>query len=328
MEILKRNLGLTLFLAISLVAAATLIVFTKQHADAVRKSQNEFEEVKNFVSTLRQQKIAITEENYQTARENSQLASKKLQELKKTLIERSLLETEPMSSVQFKNHLVSKTREMLKLLTQSNVRVADTAAGFSFSEPLQSSTLPDQTVEVPALSRQLLMAEELVRLISESGIRELRDMQRVAGMGSVELEDYTVTRFKLQVVGSLSSVKQFITDLQLNSKYFLYVPSVSLVADSDINQESLKSPYGTVNKVSNRKNSTATPGPMMDTAGMMPPEMMVARTGRSGARTPEETGEGMEQEPLKLLKIERSVVFRDNVTAEVPVHFIEFTQSR
>jgi hypothetical protein len=322
MEILKRNLGLMLFLVISLMTAAALIVFTKQHADAVRKSQNEFEEVKNFVSSLRQQKIAITEENYQTARKNSELASKKLKELRKTLVERSLLETEPMSSVQFKNHLVSKTREMLKMLTQSNVRVAEAATGFSFSAPLQSSTLPDQTVEVPVLSRQLLMAEELVRLISDSGVRELLDMQRVAGMGSVELEEYTVTRFELQVVGNLSSVKQFITDLQLNSKYFLYIPSVSIVADSDINQENLKSPYEMTSKDSNRRNSSVSRTPAI------PTDMMMAGTDRGVARFPGETGEDEKQEMLRLPKIDRSVVFRDNVTAEIPVHFIEFTKSR
>lgn len=320
MEILKRNLGLTIFLALSLIVALVLIVFTRQHANAVRKSQAEFEDVKNFVGSLRQQRIAINDDNLETARQNSELADDKLQALREALRQRSQMNVEPMSSVQFKNHLVSTTRDMLRELTQGNVQVADAAKDFSFAETLQASSLPDPQVDVPVLTRQLLMVQELVRLIGQSGIRELIAVQRVAGLGSVELDDYRVTRFEVQVAGPLKSVKQLVTDLQLNAKYYLYVPETTLVAESEVDPKSLKVPFGQAAR-SSRATSTREPARF--------PGMMTDPLSRPTAVDAERTGDLDDVEvPRRLPKTERAVVFVDYVTATIPVHVIEFTFAR
>ncbi len=324
MEFVKRNIGLTVFLGLSLIVSGFLTVRIVQQIGAANTSENDFEEIIDFVKDISRQKIAVTEENVELAAANATTAREKLQMLREKLAARTELETTQMSSVKFKNHLVAQTRMMLQRLADRNVRVATGAAGFSFADILQSSTLPNQEAEVPVLNRQLVIIEEIVAQLGNSGVTELNAVERVAGLGAVELDDYKVTRFSLDVAGHMNAVRHFVSNLQTRSKFFFVVPSMEIKAAAAVDQEP-QSPY--FNADGNRRSASAAgPDDFQDIARMRQSDRFRPRSRTDNLTTAAETpGEG-EQEKIVLSKAERAVVFRDYVTARIPVHFIEFKE--
>ncbi len=311
---LKKNLGFIIFLAVTLVAAGVVFMISNRHARHAQESRRQFEDHTAFFDSLARQRFGINETNLQIARENLQIAQAELASLRDSLESRSQLQVPEMTAVQAKNHLGLRVRRMTELLQGSNIAINEQARGFSFQQVLQAPGLPEATREVPALTSQMRLAERLLELVAESKIDELIAFARPAGIRQVRRDDYVVTRFNLQVRGSLGAVKNLIKAIHGDQDYYFVVPYFQWEAGGV--------ETGTVERGS---TPTRMPGrePMdWDDPFLGAPDM--AAFPRRTRRATVSPGQPREPARSQLTREQRQVLARDSMTAMIPIHFIEF----
>jgi hypothetical protein len=232
MDFIKKNPLLCAWLLVSLILAVFLGWRISGAMAAAAEASGQFEELRGFGQRERRASYSASNENLAISKRNLERAETELRNLRVALYQRSNVVHEAnVSNTKCKNHLIEGTRELVnRLTTVEGVLVHPEARGLSFSDVITSEKLPDQTVEVPVLMKQFEIIEELVGLVAGSDISELRSISRSAGVGTAEIEELELMPLSMKVAGDSASVKQLLTKLQSDSKYFFIVRNVKLSA--------------------------------------------------------------------------------------------------
>jgi len=295
MDIIKRNIGFLVFLVISLIIIVVLAVAERNQARLLKEKRQTFSDHVDFFKGLDDQKEAVDEENLEIVRDNLETARSQLRRLQKELAGRSQLNISEMASDETKVYLDRKVREMEALLEDNNVEFAEVARDFSFGPVIQSTGLPEQSVEVPALLRQMAVVERIVELIADSGIMEVTELSRPAGIREIRQDDYTVNRFELRITGSLESVKKLVNSIHEDQRFYFIIPHLQW--DSEQTE---------------RTNLTRTAG-TTNRGRELPSRMNVS-----------DDLEASDQNGERPTKEERRIPIQDTITATIPIHFVEF----
>ena len=97
---------------------------------------------------------------------------------------------------------------------------------------------------VPKILRNLRIVQECVRLIGESGVKQMTRIQRPMGLRVQEEDLYTVTPIDLVVIGSVESVQRLVNLFHEQSRFLFFLRNISLQAQDQAPQGML-SGFGT-----------------------------------------------------------------------------------
>ncbi|MDT8390786.1 MAG: Amuc_1100 family pilus-like protein [Lentisphaeria bacterium] len=294
MDFIKKKPLMTLSLVIAVLAAAFLAVKIKSASDSARKSGEDIERLKKFGEQEARATYSATEGNLTRSAENLEKTQQRLRELRTALYEASHVEFNgQVSNTQCKNHLFEETGKLVEGLAREAVFVTESAKYLSFHDVINADKLPDEVVEVPVLMKQFEIIREVVSLMKKAQITQLVSLKRPSGVGVAEKGEFQVIPLSMQVTGSSSSVKDLLTRLQKDSKYYFMIRNVSL------------------------QSSPVTIGDGGKLAALSAP----AAVPKSGVTTP-----GEENTPdIDLAYAEQfQVQFLDRVSADIRFDFVEF----
>lgn len=325
MDILRRNVGLTLFLAAALIVALVLGFFTHRHLAAAAEMKNKAEEQEKVWTGIQMDKIKVNDENLDVAKSNQTVARENLETLRQELFRRSFAPSKSYSGVECKNVLRAETRRMRETLERAGVAIG--AVGeFSFDSVLSSEDLPDETTAVPMLTKQLEVVRELVGIIAESQVTDLNGFVREGGLNVAKYQYYDVIPFQVSVAGEMRFVKRLVSLLQANPRFFFRITHIELTADDSAMGSAGAYPTAGVGPTGGPANegfggrfrAGMAPGgwPMAPGTGRTAPV-----TGREGR--PAEPGET----PVKArvpTRDELTVPFKDMVNAVIKFDYVEY----
>lgn len=235
MEYLKKNLTLTISLAVALALAVVLGVKIKQAAGRASEAGDMVEALRNFGENETRAPFSASNANLEISGANFARASREIEKIKMALYARSRVEYNPrVSNTQCKNHLAEQTKMLVAQLRSSanmiQVPQSPAAEGLSFSDVLSSEKLPDEATEVPVLMKQFEIVKEIVRLVALCQVGTLNEISRIGGVGAAVTNDFEVMPLRIRLQGDFGAVKEFLTKLQNDSKYFFVIRNVTLSA--------------------------------------------------------------------------------------------------
>ncbi|MFW5803522.1 MAG: hypothetical protein ACOCWJ_06350 [Verrucomicrobiota bacterium] len=321
-DIVKRNIGLVVFLVIGLAAAIVLVVMVKQQTAHASDLQEKVEEQVAFFEKVKREKVAITEDNLETALRNKSLAEARLTNLRAMLQSRSAIAVPDYTGVECKNLLREETQAMRDQLFERRIQIPASVSRLSFGTILDSAGLPDEDTEVPILVKQLRLIQEVVRLAGEAFITEFSNIERLGGTAVLEGDDYNIVPFRVTVTGNLPKVKNFVTKLQRDSEYFFlihffHVDALSSVQDA-IEARPAAALAGVRDGVDQSDQGRFMPG--------MPDADFRDERSRTRPRpTPPSDDADEDERQDSLSKKEREVELTDMVTATIRFDFVEFS---
>ncbi|MCF7855339.1 MAG: Amuc_1100 family pilus-like protein [Candidatus Pacebacteria bacterium] len=323
MDIIKRNIALSIFLALSLLAAVVLAIMMRQYAASAGKLDDEVVKLQAFFRDLQQEKVAVSKANYDIARENRQLVEEQLGDLKEQLWEKSHIPVQRYTGIAAKDLLREETARMRLMLEDRGIELGNSIPQLSFGKVLQREGVPDEVNEVPVLVKELAVIEEIVRLVTSSGLNRLIDLERTSGSALASLEHYDVMPMSLTVNGKLSTVKRFITALQEDAGYFFFVHYFSVGSERSVQGAIAGRPRQ--GKEKDRETTTGPGEAMAPFPEMMPGEQFPPpATYVPERREREETQRDMAADGEPLDKDERAVGLNDIVTVKIRLDFLEF----
>lgn len=314
-DILKRNIGLTVFVLISLVAGIILLLLVRQQASRAGELQTAVEDQVAFFEGIARERVAVTRSNLEIAERNRALAEARLGNLRAMLWNRSNIPIPRYRGVEAINILRQETALMQEALFERRVQIPAGIRRFSFGAVLDRDALPDEETEVPVLMKQLELVKEIVRLAGESYITEFTDLQRLTGATVVEGEHYNILPFRVVVTGELPRVKRFVTRLQRDAAYFFLVHHVQVQAADSVQEAVRTRPVAAV-------RDDRVPG-MGDQR--FAPDMRAPLPPRQGRRTTQPEDIPADPEPEPLTQEERMVALSDMATATIRFDFVEFS---
>jgi hypothetical protein len=315
MDMLKRNIGLVIFGAVSLALAAVMLFFIHRHNVKAGELEGLVKSQQEFFDSVRKGEVAVTAENLKIAEANLLLTKTELANLRAELWRRSHIPLREVSGVECKNILRQGTLELLRQLERSGIAIGAGARDFSFGSILQADTVPREK-DVPKILKHLDVIQEVVRLAQESYVSEIVNIQRLHGLRVVETDFYTVMPMSVTVTGESRALRKFITQLQKEASYVFYIPYCTLSAEDRAVSEAGRRPVATATETPASPRRAA--GPDM---GMHFLEPVMPYT-QPGARTAPESGEEVKTETLD--KASRNVVLTDLAKAEIRLDFIQF----
>lgn len=231
MDFIKKKPIMTLSLVIAVLAAAFLAVKIKSASDSARESGEDIERLKKFGMEEARAKYSATEGNLTRSEENVKKTQQQLLNLRTALYEASHVEFNgQVTNTQCKNRLFEETSKLVEELESEVVFVNESSKHLSFESVINANQLPDEELEVPVLMKQLEIIREVTDLIKKSQITRLVSLTRPSGVGVAKKDEFQVMPLSMQVVGSSSSVKELLTRLQKDSKYYFIVRNITFKA--------------------------------------------------------------------------------------------------
>ena len=324
MEMLRRNVGLTLFLVVAAIAAIVLGLLIQRQFAASADLEKKVGELAKFWENLRKDKISVTDENLAIAKQNQIVARERLDELRAARYQRSFAAPRSYSGVECKNVLRAETKRMKDTLAEAGVALGSVGE-FSFDSVLNSDVLPDEQNEVPMLTKQLEVVRELVRVVAESQVMELNGFVREGGLQVAKEQYFDVMPFQITVSGEVRNVKRLVSLLHTDPRFFFRVKYLEFTGDDSGVSSGGGYPGGTA--AAGAAGTTMPWGPEGFGPGAMPGAARNPRTapaaaprrddGRTVAAEPEQATRRVKKEDLR-------IVFRDAVTAVIKFDYIEY----
>jgi hypothetical protein len=306
MEFLKRNTGLAILGAISMVLAIVLAVSLHHYSGEAADYRAQVEKLEEFFQKLRQARIAVTNENLEAVEKNLDLTEEKLARARELLWRRTRIPVQQASGVECKNILREETLRLRRLLDEQGIEVTQQAADFSFSNILQASALPAAD-EVPVILKQLAVISEIVRVAAAANVSQIIAVERSLDLGSHQSELYEVMPVQLKVSGHSINIQRFMNALQQDDDFVFYVPFFTMTAEDVASN--------TASLTQGPPTTAAARGGVFIATGVPP------IPGRAPRMDPTELGPQPEVSGPQELEV---VELSDVVQAEMRVDFIQF----
>lgn len=294
LDFLKKNLLLIAFGVVSLIVSCILAVRILGAAKSAGEYRTKVGEQYDFLNGIKDKGTAVTEENKKVAEVNHKLARRKFLDLRKLLRAKSRIPEENPSAERCVVILEKECQRMLRALEEQDVEVAGNTAYFSFDA--EAKVLPHQS-RVIGILKQLRIIQEIVRLVGESYLAELRLIDRP--LAKTEIDDsremYGTIPFEVSVVGELKRIQRFVNQLQRESRYLFFIRHLSL--DSDDQAEGGNIPLLSSDKKEGGGSDQPRGGgeTMMRGRGGMGPDGMMMGGERGMEGSMDEGGEGMQR---------------------------------
>ena len=231
MEFLKKNLFLTILIAIVLVATIAMSVLIKNFSENVKKQEKEVELIIKAEKGFANSPYALVQENVTQAEANYKMIAENFAGLIKTLNEKYPAPevNADMTALKFKNFLRQVCIRMENLLRSGDIWMPDALKYFTYDQYMKPDVLP-KNAEIKQVLKQLEIIQEVVYLVSQSQVNKLLDLKRLNDLKFVKRDLYDYMRFRLVVSGNVEAIQRLLNSFH-EAKYFILVKGLSLKAD-------------------------------------------------------------------------------------------------
>lgn len=285
MDILKRHLDMVIIGSSVIVLTLLLLVLIIKTTRQVKELEVTVQEIQNRENDFLKLKYKLDPKNVRLAMENRDLAESSLKKLREQLADHyRILDFTNSSStpVEFKRNLQNRTEGMCKTLDVHKIDYPRAQLKtFGFDYFLGATVIPNAN-DIALVHKQLAIYEELIQIISRSGVRSINRLQYRGDAKSPVATDrdlYNFFTYDLQIVGDVNSIQRFTKEL--NESELLFVVRWSNLMSKDVKGEIVIPKPPTASGIGNPGGSTGPTGP-----GGMPNQLPGPRPGGSRGRTP------------------------------------------
>lgn len=330
MEFIRRNIGFLLLWLISLLLAGGLAFLWFRSYDTAATFEGKVKGQKDFMAQVKRMPYGLNQPNVEVAGQNRVLAEAVYKDFQRLLVMRYGVPTEKnITGLDCVRQVKESCRTMQQALLDKGIVAPADLKWFSFDSVATSSTLPTAD-EVPLILKQLRIVEEVMRLVTQSSLTDLRRVSRTTGLQPIAKAQYSMTCFELSVSGSYRAIERFVNQVQRESKGIFIVRTTEISTGDQ----------AASGQIASLSSMAPTAGPAAGAIGPggMPPEMMMPGPGWNGGNMPPPRmvqpgakGEVNKAVPAKtelkyidLTKDQRTVFKPHDMQALIVVDFVEF----
>ncbi len=236
MEVIKKHIFWIVLCAVLVIGTVAAGLIIANFNNQIGKYQEEVNKIVEAEKSFITSSYALSEENKRQASQNAETTNNQFRQLIKDLTEKYPPPhiNSDMSALKFKVHLRQECIKLENVLRSEEVSLPSSLQYFSYDRYMQPDVLPD-SAEITLILKQYDIIQEIVYLISHSGINELQELIRMNDLSLINRDLYSFMPFRLKLTGNLKSVTRFINSL-LDAKYFFAVRSMDLnINESQLN---------------------------------------------------------------------------------------------
>ena len=335
MEFLKRNIGFLILLLVTVVLLAGCVLFWVAAVKTSSEFEQKVEAQKMFMAEVKRSQHTLSKPNVQTALANRELAEAIYRNLIRGLVQRYSVPLETGTGMECVRILKDEILRLHTELKEKNVLLGGTAQYLSFDSVAKSASLPNPA-DVPRILKQLRIVNELVRVVIKSGVMELREVSRPAGLRVIDKGMYELYPFEIVVSGEYKQIQRLVNQLQREAKGIFILRSIDITS-KDQAAGGAVAHFNALTALGTPTDTNAAagmPGGMMDQGmpGMMMPGGMqpgMQPGGMPGRTTAAARGTAKAKAPerSKLLDVDkeqRTVFQTHELGAVIVVDYIEF----
>lgn len=230
MDSIKKNWG---FIAISLVCFVLIIFMVMKCSGTNEKlsvSKSEYDKKLTYLDGVGKKQLKLTDENVKIARHNSDVTSKSISSVHKTLMQRFKLNYKvPGDGASALRELKEAILQMQKQLDEKEIFCDGKVEYFSFDSIAKSATLPTKD-DLPLIFRQLTIVKQIVKVAIESKVISIDEIRRPMNLRVQEEADYTITPIEITVTASLENGQNFVNAMSNQENYLFFLRTIEISA--------------------------------------------------------------------------------------------------
>ena len=219
--------------AILTVVGGYFIFTTWQKAD---KSEAEVAAIKDKMITFTKADHPLKLSTVDQAKANSEAASKAYNDMLAILVKKTAIagaDADKIDPIGAKNRIEKGCTKMENMLNGAGVEFSADMRQFTFGPFMNANRLPRRE-EIPLLLKNLEIVQELVYLISSSGVTQLSSMSRSESLDPSRRDLFNYISFNVTVSGDADSVRQLVNTLQAGKTYYYFVKAMTLTANTKL----------------------------------------------------------------------------------------------
>lgn len=230
MDFVKKNLGLLICGAVSLILVCVLMVFMSKTAAQMKKHNQKVTEQMTFFERVAQEGYKLTAskgaelENLLQAKKNHEDAEQFYRGSRDFLANNYSIEPElPLTSPDALKQINEKIRQMTDFVLKNDINFPGLAKEFMAIVARGSIN----SSEFAPVFRQLLIYDYLIRKMAEAGIKEVRQLEWPLGFAVQEEDIYSVTPIWVSLDCELSVAQNFLNQMTTDRKMLFYIKNVT-----------------------------------------------------------------------------------------------------
>lgn len=233
LDYIKGNIFL-MILGVIVIAATIFVgidVIKKQQE--INKYQSEVTDIQSKAKSFTKFPYELSAANEERARENAEGAQAALDQALVNINRRYGLNTEvprTMSPLAVRQLLRQESKRMENKLRHKEIKVAGSLGDFTFAPFMDNDFFPTSE-EILLILRQVDIMNEIVELLSESGVASVTRINR-GSLKPIRLDLYSYIEYEIDVEGDYDKVIRLLNSLH-DAEYFFVVRDVDVMEQGD-----------------------------------------------------------------------------------------------